>query len=110
MGGQSSKQQFISNKQRMTSRRHNLMNSRNRSVNKNIRSRARARQSDVVFMPQPPTGAMAGTMAQKTEETMIKSRQAEVEAGIKNIKKPAQAPRVPASISAAKPLAGTQQE
>ena len=86
-------------------------------MNINKQEPRRILQKDIVFMPQPPTGAMATKMNLKTYDNRVANY--EIEAKIKNIKKPIRPQKtnklitqqgLPANLSAANPLESIQQE
>ena len=89
---------FLSNLQKINEDNFKIIQNNNRmnelkkieeeKYNRNKRTQRKTPQKDVVFMPQPPTGAMATKMNIKTNDN--RTRVNEIEAEIKNIKKPNQ--------------------
>jgi len=60
--------------------------------------------------PPPLAGKMPTKMVEKTEDSRIHSKQQQIEAGIKKVKKAIQIPQVNKEVSAANPLSGTLRE
>ena len=67
--------------------------------NHNNRLHRRTPQRDVVYMPQPPTGAMATKMNMKINNDRLSMVSDEIEANIKNIRKDPQLQRTPKLIT-----------